>query len=226
MKKNILLALFVLFGVNIRAQKACLEMKSGLSIPLFAYSSNNLADGCFTQPGLTVTADAGIKLWQQLGLKLEGGIQLHTVDVGNLGWEKVQADAFLSDMYIRSDPYRIIHLMAGPDFSMPVMKKLNLDLSATAGAFFSRSPYQLYKPVYFMIGPDYYEITQSKDISFAWGGGFRLRYGITDSYEVSVGADYLQSAAAFGFNTSNGLRIDKRTISFLNCSAGVVFHLF
>ena len=226
MKKPILLALLMLFSIYILAQKACLEVKSGISIPLFAYSSKNLADGCFTQAGLTVTADADIKLWHQLGLKLESGLQLHTVDVGYLGWEKVQADPFLTDLYIRSDPYRIIHLMAGPSYSMPVLKKLNLDVSATAGVFFSRSPYQLHKPVYYMIGPDYYEITQSKDISFAWGGGFRLRYAITDSYEISVGSDYLQSAAAFGFITSNGLRIDKRTISFLNCTAGVVFHLF
>jgi hypothetical protein len=226
MKKSLILVLFTLIGVRIWAQQAKLEVRTGISLPLFAYSSYNLEEGCFTLPGLSVTAATDIHLWHRLGLKLEGGLQMHPVDVGVLGWEKVQADPFLTDMFIRSDPYRIIHLVAGPNYYFPVMEKLKLDVSAFGGVFFSRTPYQLYKPVYYMVGPDYYEITPSKDISFAWGAGFRLRYAITDSYELSAGADYMQSAAAFGFNTSNGLRIDNRTISYLNTTAGVVFYLF
>lgn len=226
MKRVIILLMFTLTGQQIWAQQAGLEVKSGISLPLFAYSSNNLEDGCFTLPGLSVSAATDVRLWHQLGLKIEGGFQMHSVDVGVLGWEKIQADPFLTDLFIRSDPYRIIHLVAGPDYSFQIIEKLTLDVSATAGVFFSRTPYQLYKPVYYMLGPDYYEITQAKDISFAWGAGFSLRYALTESYDISLGADYLQSDAAFLFNTSNGLRTDRRTISYLNCTAGVVFHLF
>ena len=151
-----------------QSSKAYLELNTRLSLPVFTYSSNNLESGCFTQPGFTVSAETGIWLYKKWGFSILSGLQLHSVDVGLLGWEKIQADPFLKDLYIRSDPYRIIHIMAGPEYAFQIIDKLELDIQILAGVFFSRTPYQLYKPTYYMVGPEYYEITSSKDISFAY----------------------------------------------------------
>lgn len=213
-------------GLTARSQQAYFELKAGTSFPVFAYSSNNLKKGCFTQTGLGVSAEADLRLWQHWGLQLQSGLQLHSVDVGLLGWEKMKNDVFLQDLYIRSDPYRIIHLVGGPAYHQAFFKKFNLDISLLGGVFFSRSPYQLYKPVYFMSGPPFYEITPSRDIGFAWGGDCGLSYAITDCYDIGLSATFLQSDVDFRFRTANGIRVDERMISFLNVSLGLVLHLF
>lgn len=226
--KKILFLIFCMITITAFAQssKAYLELNTGLSLPVFTYSSNNLESGCFTQPGFTVSAETGIWLYKKWGFSILSGLQLHSVDVGLLGWEKIQADPFLKDLYIRSDPYRIIHIMAGPEYAFQIIDKLELDIQILAGVFFSRTPYQLYKPTYYMVGPEYYEITSSKDISFAYGGGLRLNYAITPCYDLSLKSDLLTSNAAFDFSTSTGIRTEYRTISMVNISVGLVLHLF
>jgi hypothetical protein len=227
MKKTLFLILF-LSSITLFAQThhAYFELKSGMSLPVLDYSSNNLETGCFTEPGITFSLEAGMKIYKQWGVSIQSGFQLHSVDVGLLGWEKMQADPFLEDLYIRSDPYRIIHIVAGPDYSFPFHNKFNLDLKLLGGVFFSRTPYQLYKPTYFMVGPPYYEITSSSDISFAYGGGARFRYAITSCYEVSMQGEFLSSQVAFPFQSASTSRIENKTISFVNISAGLVLYLF
>ncbi len=227
MKKTLFL-IFYLCGITLFAQthRTYLELKSGLSLPILDYSSNNLETGCFTQPGFTTSLEAGMKIYKRWGVTLQSGFQLHGVDVGYLGWEKIQVDPFLEDVYIRSDPYRIIHIVGGPEFCLPLYNKFNFDLKLLGGVFFSRTPYQLYKPTYFMVGPPYYEITSSSDISFACGGGARIRYAITNCYEVSLQGEFLSSQAAFPFQTASTSRIENKTITILNISAGLVLYLF
>ncbi len=226
MRKTLFFLLFCLFLLKLEAQKAVFSLHSGISNPLFTYSSSVLGESCFTQPGLFVSAEGAYFPDKRWGWNIGSGLQWHPVEVGVLGWEKVKADPFLQDLYIRSDPYRIIHLVTGPAFRMDLPWHLKLGLNVVGGVFFSQTPYQLYKPVYFMIGPDYYEVTPSKDLSFAWGGGAELQYAVTPYYDLSFVLNFMHSDAAFGFNTANGLRIDKRSISMLNAGVGVVFHLF
>jgi hypothetical protein len=224
MKKGILI-LFVFCSFVAHAQKGVLELKAGTSIPMFAYASKQLNWGCFTEPGLTVSAEANALIWKQFGVNLLAGMQLHSVDVAVLGWETVQADPFLDSIYTRSDPYRIFHLAIGPDYSVLVGDRLTFGLKAFAGVFFSQSPYQLYKPVYNEPGPSFYEVTPSKDISYGWGTGLDVKYKLSNCYEIVLGGDYMQSAASFTFKTKTGYRTDDRWICFINVSAGLVLHL-
>jgi hypothetical protein len=225
MKKSILI-LFVFCGLVAHSQRGVLELKAGSSIPMFAYASKQLNWGCFTEPGFTVSAEANAVIWKQFGVNLLAGMQLHSVDVAVLGWETVQDDPFLDSIYTRSDPYRIIHLAIGPDYSLLVGDRLTVGLKAFAGVFFSKSPYQLYKPVYNEPGPSFYEVTPSKDISYGWGTGLDVKYKLSNCYELVLGGDYMQTEASFTFKTKTGYRIDERWICFINVSAGLVLHLY
>lgn len=209
-----------------RSQTAFVELSGGLSMPLPPYSSPDLSQGCFTQPGFGLSFAVGTSLWRNLGAMAYGGYLLHPVDVSALGYQKLQADPFLSNLTIRSEPYRILAFMGGPFFQLPASKKLRLQGAPMAGWFSSRSPYQLHKTSYFMPGPSFYEITTSLDRSFAWGLTTLCSYRLTSCYEIGLGADFLTSKARFRFFRPDGsVRTDVKKINLLNIKLGIVFNL-
>lgn len=222
------LLLLLLPSVYILAQqpRPMLHLGAGASIPLFEYKSPSLSEGCFTQSGLSVSFGASVPLFENWGIAAKAAYQLHSVDVSRLGYEKVQADPFLLDLTIRSEPYRVLSFVAGPTFTTKNVSGFRLQMAALAGYLASRSPHQIYKPTYFMTGPEYFEITTSLDRSFAWGGAALLYYSITSCYEIGVETEFLRSDAAFGFYTGTGdLRVDKRTISMLNIKLSLLLKL-
>lgn len=222
----ILLFLFV-HTLYINAQPLGMELafQSGISVPLFDYSATNLQKGCFTLPGFNGSAEVKLEVDDNWSGALMAGIQLNPVDVGLLGYEKVNADPFLDDLYIRSDPYKVIHLMIGPAYQFTVCKSFSLEGQLSAGVFLASTPYQLYKPKYFFTGPPFYEITPAKDVSFAYGGSVRLLYQVTPWYQIALTNQFMQSRASFDFNTSVNTRTDVRNISLWNASFSIIMKL-
>lgn len=212
--------------INAQPLQLDLALQSGISVPLFDYSAKNLQKGCFTLPGFTGSSEVKLLLNDNWSGALLAGIQLNPVDVGLLGYEKVNADPFLEDLYIRSDPYKVIHLMAGPAYKFPLCKSFSIEGQLTAGVFFASTPYQLYKPEYFFTGPPFYEITPAKDISLAYGGSVRLLYQVAPWYQIAITNQFMQSKASFKFNTSVSTRTDVRNISLWNASFGIIIKLF
>ncbi|MBW7848143.1 MAG: hypothetical protein H3C41_08695 [Bacteroidales bacterium] len=231
LKRNFLLALVVLlfFGsgrLQGQPTEAYVAFSGGLSIPLAAYSARQLPEGCFTMPGPEVVISAGIPLWRQFGAKAMAGYYIHPVDVSALGYQKLQADPFLSDLTIRSEPYRILAFMGGPFFQLHASRKLRLQGMPVAGWFSSRSPYQLHKTSYFMPGPAFYEITTSLDRSFAWGLSALCSYPVATCYEVGLSLDYLYTKAQFRFRRPDGTeRTDPHPISMFNIHLNLLFKL-
>lgn len=224
---SFLIILFVstLFS-NAQPLQMDLALQSGISIPLFDYSAKNLQKGCFTLPGFSGSAEVKLLVDDNWSGTLLAGIQLNPVDVGFLGYEKVNADPFLEDLYIRSDPYKVVHLMIGPSYQFPIFKSFSLEGQLTGGVFFASTPYQLYKPEYFFTGPPFYEITPSRDISLAYGGSIRLSYQVTPWYKIAITNQFMQSKASFDFNTSTSTRTDVRNISLWNASFSIILKLF
>lgn len=223
----ILLILFVnSFYINAQPLQLDLAFQSGISIPLFDYSATNLQKGCFTLPGFTGSTEVKLLVDDNWSGALMAGFQLNPVDVGLLGYEKVNADPFLEDLYIRSDPYKVIHLMIGPGYRAPIFKSFSLEGQLIAGVFLTSTPYQLYKPEYFFTGPPFYEITPARDISFAYGGSARLLYQVTPWYQIAITNQLMQSKASFTFNKSTTSRTDVRNISLWNASFSIILKLF
>ncbi len=114
---------FTLLTLNIYAQekKSFIAIRGGASIPFGKYHSTSLEEGSFTQTGFNVSLEGAWFFLPKFGVGASTGINLHPVDVSALGWEVVQNDPFMEDVYIRSDPYQIITAMGGsicqtPDF--------------------------------------------------------------------------------------------------------------
>ncbi len=202
-----------------------LGLQGGASIPILDFSSSDLQKGSFALTGFTTSADAKVIFNNTLGGFIQAGIQLLPVDVGPLGYEKVKADPFLQDLYIRSDPFKIIHLLAGPVYQIPLWKSFIFEGQVGAGVFLSSTPYQLYKPSFFFMGPPYYEITPSQDVSFAYSASIKAIYDLTPCYQIALSSQIMNSKASFDFESSTRVRTDIRNISLLNISLSLILKL-
>jgi hypothetical protein len=206
--------------------KFSFNLQSGLSIPLLDYAADNLDNGCFTMPGIVVSPGFGYQLNHRFEIELQSGIYFHPVDVSSLGASKVASDPFLEDLFIRSESYRLIRVAGGGNYLIHDGRHLRVTLSALAGILWSRTPYQLYKPKYFITGPSYYEITSANDMSFVYAVGLQTAYKLNDCLMLTLGAECMNTNASFQFSTSGGIRTDKRIISTLNISGGIKVAVF
>lgn len=199
------------------------EAGAGLSQPLFAYASSDLNKGCFTMSGLQLSGVASVGLSGPLWLEARFDAQFHPVNVSRLGYERVIADPFLTDTYIRSEPYRHFALLAGPAYIVPFGRQFTAQASVFAGFMQSKTPHQLHKPTYFMTGPEYFEISSAIDYAFGYGAEIGAGWKATSCYHLKLSASFLHADMDFRFRTASGIRIDSRSISTINLRAGVVF---
>jgi hypothetical protein len=223
----ILLFLFLFIASISFSQKnpSFIAIRGGASIPFGKYHEKSLDGGSFTLTGFNASAEGAWFFHPKFGVGATAGINFHPVDVGVLGWEKVQADPFLDDLYIRSDPYRIITAMAGFYTQLPIKGKFSFTGKLLCGLLWGQTPYQLYKPNYFLIGPAYFEITPATDYKFSWQGGIGLRYDISPCFGFVIDAEMIYDELKFNFTTGSGNRIDERIISFINTTMGIRFNL-
>jgi hypothetical protein len=200
-------------------------IKAGASIPLGDYRKTSIDGGSFALTGYNVTAEGAWFFKPQFGIGASAAIQQHPVDVGVLGWEKVQADPFLEDLYIRSDPYLILTGFIGMYYRYPIINKLSVEAKIQGGMLYGKTPYQLYKPRYFITGPEYYEITSAQDWNLAGNAGLGIRYDISPCFGIVLDSDLTYSNLAFRFVSALGERIDQRQILFLNTTMGLRINL-
>lgn len=226
--------LFVLSGLIMcfvssysQSSPSFVAIRSGLSIPVGKYYAKTLDGGSFALPGLNVTAEGAWFFHPNFGIGAAVGMNFNPVDVGNLGYEKVQADPFLEDTYIRSEPYNVGTAMGGMYVQYPLSPDWSLTAKALAGLLYVKTPYQVAEPEYFQVGPQYEVITSAKDYKFSWQAGFGVRYEITPCYALVFDTDFMYDKASFTFSTNGGTstRTDEKIISLINTTVGVRFNL-
>ena len=213
------------YSLQAQDKPSFVGIRSGVSIPFGKYHATTLDGGSFTQAGFNVSAEGAWFFKPKFGIGASVGLNLHPVDVYRLGWEKVQADPFLQDVYIRSNPYQIITAMAGFYTQLPIKGKFWFTGKLLGGLLYGKTPYQLYKPEYFLTGPEYYEITSSKDYKFSWQAGIGFRYDISPCFGIVMDSDIFYDKLIFGLRTLGGTRYDEHIISFINTTLGVRFDL-
>lgn len=200
-------------------------LRGGITLPIGKYSQPALDRGSFALTGFNVSAEGAWFFHRNVGAGASAGLAMHPVDVGLLGREKVKADPFLQDVVIRSDPYLIITAMAGAFTDIPLKGKFRFTAKLLSGLLYGKTPYQLYKPEYFLVGPEYYEITSAKDWKFSWLAGAGLRYDISPCFGLVLDTDLVYDKLTFGFVTATGKRYEDHTISFVNITLGIRFNL-
>jgi hypothetical protein len=175
--------------------------------------------------GFTAGAEGAWYFKPWLGVGGQFGIHFHPVDVRSLGWEKVQDDPFLQDVIIRSDPYQIITGTIGLYSRWNFWKVLSLHGKILGGVMWAKTPYQLYKPEYFLTGPEYFEITSAKDRNLAGGLGAGIQVEAGGCIAFRLEGEYYYSKMVFAFRTAGETRLDYRDISFVNTTLALVIKL-
>ena len=76
-----------------------------------------------------------------------------------------------------------------------------------------------------MVGPEYYEITSSKDNNLMGILGAGLQVDVSPCLAFRADGEFLYSSMIFGFNTASGIRYEDRTISIINISIALIIIL-
>jgi len=200
-------------------------VNSGISIPVGKYAGKDLQTGSFALPGFNMNIDGAWYFLSWLGVGGQAGLNLHPVDVSALGYAKVLDDPFLEDVTIRSDPYQVVTSMVGLYARWDILPNFHLQGKLTGGMMWAKTPYQLYKPQYYLVGPDYFEITSAKSKNFMGMAGLSLQVNISPCIGLKIEGDYAYSEMTFGFKTATATRYDFRVVSFINTTLGLVIIL-
>ncbi len=226
-KKPLIFVLFFLFYEVSAAQTnpSFIGIRSGASFPFGKYHAVTLDGGSFATTGYNVTAEGAWFFHKYLGVGGAFGWNEHPVNVGLLGYEKVINDPFMSDVYIRSEPYQVATTMIGLYTQLHLFSKFQFTGKILGGYLWAKTPWQLYKPVYFATGPDFYEITSARDWKFTGTAGIGIRYNISPCFGIVLDSDIVYDKLTFNFNYYGGVREDKRTIAIINTTLGLRFNI-
>ena len=221
---------FLLFCLAIQAAPAqdlpsFVGVRSGISFPVGDYSATDLERGSFTRPGFNVTAEGAWYFSKYLGAGLSAGFHLHPVDVASLGRAQVNREPFLTDVVIRSEPYRVITIMPAIFGGYRITQNIALNGKIGAGLLYAQTPYQLYKPDYYLLPDDWEEITSASDQKLSWQAGIGITWKISSCLGLTLQSDVMYDTLEFTFNTASGPRTDKRQIALINLLAGVNLYL-
>jgi len=212
---------FIIASTSLNAQHLRLDFRPAVSIPLGDFTAKTLDGGSFALTGFSGGIGLQLSIKSAFSVRIQVAALRHTIDVSALGYEKVKQDAFLEDVYIRSEAFSNNMLLAGPVYALKFSEKLSLEGSLMAGLAQSKTPYQLYKPKYFLTGPVFYEITSATDYNFVWGASAVLMVNINRCYQLGLSTEWLHANPVFGFETASGFREELRRISMLNL--GLIF---
>ncbi|NCA84786.1 MAG: hypothetical protein EOM83_04340 [Clostridia bacterium] len=201
-------------------------IRSGVSLPLGAYKNSPDEMGGFARAGFSVIAETAWFFSKHLGAGISASYNLHTVDVAALGRFRMNKDPFLSNIIIRSDPYLIITAMPGIYFRYPISTKFTATANLHVGLLYGRTPYQLFKPDYYLLPDTWQEKTSAQDYKFSWMAGVAVQYQATPCIGLVVAADVCADQLQFNFVTGSGERTDKLKMAFVNLSAGFRLSIF
>ncbi len=217
--RKIVLTLFLIFlfiATFAGDGKSFISLHSGVSLPTGDYSANSLDYGCFTSTGVSFGAEGVWFFWKNIGIGADVNYSLHTVDAIGLATEMVRVDQFLVDMTVRSDPYTMLTTMAGFYYSFNIKQKITIQPKLLAGVMFGKTPWQLFEPTFYLLGPSYFKTTSSRDRSFAVKPGISISYQINNCIALGMQANYTMSNMIFGFYTYDGMEYRNRRIRYLD----------
>lgn len=198
-------------------------LRTGLSIPFGKFSNYNLQESSFTTTGISISGDGAWFFLPYLGVGGEFDYNLQPIDVGVLGYEKVLADPALEDVTIRSEGFQTLTTGVGLYSEWNFWKSFSLSGKLLGGWIWAKTPYQLYKPVYFMIGAaDWYEITSAKDNGFIIIPGIGLQHKFSHCIALKAEGELYYRNMQFGYSRFGEVYYIDRRVSFINVTLGLV----
>lgn len=219
-----LLALFIFGKVEIVAQQGptFFSLRAGTTVPFGSFSSYDLQEGSFAMTGITAGAEGAWYFLPYLGIGGECSFNLQPINVSLLGYEEMLNNPSIQELTIRSEAFRTISAAAGIYTDWNFWESFSLTGKLLGGWIWAKTPYQLYKPVYFMVDPKWFEITSSRDNGFIVIPGIGLQYKISPCIGVKAESELYYRKMTFGFTNSEGIYYEHKTISFVNITIGLV----
>ena len=221
-KQILIIALLIFSLVSIAQKNSFFSVGSGVSIPAGKYGGIDYDASCFTSTGINLNLEGAWYFLPYLGVGAQVGYNLHPVDVRALGYARVQNDPFLQDVSTRSEAYQMITAGIGPYTSWKLWKELSFHGKLLAGMIFGKTPYQVFEPTYFIVGPRYEVKTSAQDYGFILIPGIGFQYDVSHCVGLKIDSEFYYHEMIYGFNTGNGTRYDYRTTSFINVTLGLV----
>jgi hypothetical protein len=228
MKSNIFILLIILISIRVIGQDkpSFIGLQAGLSIPVGGFHSKELPDGGFAELGFSASVSGAWFFKKWIGVGGEAAYQIHPVDAATLGIEKLQSDPFLNEVTVRSESHMSGGLYAGLFFQIPLANRLSLTAKALGGMIYGRTPYQLYKANYYLIGERWFEVTSAGDYEGSFLAGAGLRYDLKNCIGFVLNSAFSYHMMDFTFITgSETTRTDNKVLSFINLNAGIVIKL-
>ncbi len=202
------------------------SINGGTAFPVGNFKAQNLTKGSFALQGIYMGAEGAWYFREHFGVGGEIGLEYNNIDAAADATAKVNADPFLTALTIRAEAFQIFHGALGLYTRWKLRRHLSFTAKILGGVIWGRTPYELDKPTYFGAGPDYYEITSSKDHQYFVEPGVGLQYRFNRSVGVSFNAEYLTRKLYFGFyNADQTTKVEERQINLINTSLGLVIYL-
>jgi hypothetical protein len=226
-KQAIIVFLLFISGATFSQDESFhVNLKSGVSFPLGKFHEKSLDGGSFAQLGWSINMEGAWFFHHGMGVGLQAGYHAHMVDVATLASERVKADPFLQELVVRSDPYRVITLAGFVQYYVKIAGKFSVTPSIGAGTALGLSPYQLFKPVYFLVTPRWFEITSTRDWSPYYFAGGNFRYRLNDCLDLLISTEFGYTKLSYRFLTGSGeIRTDIHRVMYLDALAGISFKL-
>lgn len=225
--KKILFVITLFISTSLFAQNAQLNskiyfnLKSGVAIPLGDFSKGILDTGAFADPGFYAGIEGVWMIFDRLGLTVSADITMNPIRVSDLGYERMQVDPFLVDLWVRSDPFKLISSYGGLTYSSELFDRININTSVSFGFMYGETPYQILYSEYFLIGSDYYIITSAGSYGFAYKFDANIEYELRPDWSIFISTAYQHSKLKFKFYSGSGDRYENKKIDLLNLSFGV-----
>lgn len=216
-----------LFAQNVETNsKVYFNLKSGVSIPLGDFSKGILNTGGFADPGFYAGFDAVWMAYDRIGLTLSADLAMNPIRVSDLGFERMQADPFLVDLWVRSDPFKLISSYGGITYSSELFDRININTGISLGLMYGETPYQILYSKYFMLGTNYYIITSAGSYGFAYKFDANIEYELRKQWTIFVNFGYQHSKLRFKFYSGSGDRFENKKIDLLNIAFGIRLKIF
>ncbi len=222
----ILMLVFLSLQGLAQEKNSFFSINTGVALPMGTFRGQNINTGSFALPGIQVSVDGAWFVKEHLGLGAEAGMELNPIDASSLAVATRNADPFLTNLTIRAEAFQVMHAGVGFFTRWEVARKLSLTAKVLGGMVWGKTPYRLYNPTYFGAGPDYYEITSSKDHEYFIEPGLGLRYRFNRSVGLQLGSEYINRKMGFGYIHADGSReVEYRHIDMINVMMGLVIYL-
>lgn len=205
--------------------KSFFSLKTSYSKPVGEYAATNLEYGSYTSHGISLGAEGTWFFYKNLGLGIDINYSQHSIDVSDLGHDKVEADPVMDDVITRSEPFTAITAMAGLYYAYNVSEKFSIQPKFLIGKLYGKTPHQLFKPTYSLWGPQYFVITSSKDNGFAIKPGFSLIYNFNEYVATGLNLEYTYSQLSFGFYKGGKLEYRDRKISYIDLGLNLIIRI-